>query len=196
MRIWDSCPSYSQKSLLLKGNRGQLELVCHSHLSASLTFQFSSGLWDALRSTSCSWLAATAFIAYRWRTSHPSECGSPAMFLGKALTVPLYSHRPPSLQDTEIQQTHFLNYITSRILVETVLEYILTSSLKLVLPAAMMEKIGKNYYLKQATWERKRCTAESPWIEVPRTSGTNLGRVGWKKLTKDEVADVISWLSL
>jgi hypothetical protein len=80
-----------------------------------------------LRSTSCSWLAATAFIASRWRISHESECGSPAMFLGKALTVPLYSHLPPSLQDTEIQQTHFLNYITSRILVETVLEYILTS---------------------------------------------------------------------
>jgi hypothetical protein len=44
------------------------------------------------------------------------------MFLGKALTVSLYSHLPPSLQDTEIQQTHFLNYIPSRILVETVLE--------------------------------------------------------------------------
>ncbi len=140
MRIWDSCPSYLQKSLLLKGNRGQLELVCHSHLSASLMFQFSFGLWDALRSTSCSWLAATAFIAATWLTSHRSECGSPAMFLGKALTVSLYSHLPPSLQDTEIQQTQFLNYITSRILVETVLEYILTSSLKLVLPAAMMEK--------------------------------------------------------
>ncbi len=62
------------------------------------------------------------------------------MFLAKTLTVSLYSHLPPSLQDTEIQQTQFLNYITSRILVETVLEYILTSSLKMVLPTAMMEK--------------------------------------------------------